>query len=770
MSIHPYYLCALLVLLPLASLGAHYFVAPHGNDAWSGTRPAPTSTGTDGPFRTLARASGLLQPGDVCEVRAGVYRETLHPARSGEATRPIIIRAYRDERPVLVGTDVLADWRQEDDRCWSAPMPWDLADQNQLFAGETMLTEARWPNNAGTLLQPTRAVAAGGSASTLTDPTLPGTPDAWTGATLWCAGGHQWICWAAPVTGFDPATRTLTFTPTQKEHWYLAKAGSPYVLMGVRAALDAPGEWWYDRANRRLWLIPPAGTTLADAHIEAKRRSTVIDLRDRAYIHLIGLHFRAGGLQTNAASHDLRLEGLRGTYLAHSYRHDVGRQGVIIAGQRHLIQGCEFSNSSSTVMQLTGNDHRVYNCFLHDGDYGGMWSGAVKISGRRHHISHNSIWHSGRDVLCVFGLSESVVEYNDLAHAGWITYDLGMTYGHTTDFAGTEFRYNWVHDNHAKSCAMGIYFDHLSLNAIVHHNLIWNVSGDPVRVNNPGYFMLVYHNSAYNTGSTTTFDHANRQDLFGVRYQNNLVNGPIRLTPNAQLAANLVAKDPGYVNARMGDFRLRPESSARKAAVPLTGLTAAGNNLGAFSEGQRLWRAGHDFVHPPTIPPMKRTADIPYRNLLRNSAFELPTLEGWTPTGLGTVELSKGNNWGTKVYGTDAPTGTCARELHLTGPAGVEQTVTGVRPKTRYQLSAWIKRSAPTVPVVMGVRGTARPAVTVSPTLTDWQRVVLEFDSGPEATSLSVFITIDDRAGAGEAWVDNCGLVELPGRDGGAPP
>ena len=186
--------------------GRELFVSPQGNDAWSGTLSEPAVTGTDGPLRSLAKACSLVRPGDTCTLRGGVYREVLRPGVSGTAAAPITFTVYSGETAVLTGTEPLADWRAEGGGVYSAPMPWSLEHQNQLFAGGQMLTEARWPDNSGTLLQPVRAVAAAGTVNTLTDPNLPGEPDAWKGAWLWCAGGSAWHCWARKVTAFDAQT------------------------------------------------------------------------------------------------------------------------------------------------------------------------------------------------------------------------------------------------------------------------------------------------------------------------------------------------------------------------------------------------------------------------------------------------------------------------------------------------------------------------------------------------------------------------------------
>ncbi|MDH7570263.1 MAG: right-handed parallel beta-helix repeat-containing protein, partial [Armatimonadota bacterium] len=555
------------VLTAPGGFAVEYYVSEKGNDAWSGTLPAPNATGTDGPFRTLAKAGAVVGPGDVCIIRQGVYRETLRPVASGEAGRPIRFRAYPGEAPVLSGADQIPNWTKEEGVRWSAPMPWDLADQNQLFLGEQMLTEARWPNNTGTLLQPVRARAAAGSATTLTDPALPDDASAWKGALLWCAGGAKWVCWTGVVTGFDPASKTLSFEYAQAaDRWYTPTAGSEYVVMGAHNMLDAEGEWWLDREHKRVWLIPPGGQDPNHLPVEAKRRLHVVDLSGRSHVHLEGLAFRAGGILTDDHSSNLVFTRLRGEYVAHSYARDVSSNAVLVRGVRHTLHSCEFAFASHSVLAVRGQEHRVVNCYVHHGNYGGWWSGTVSVSGRRHLISHNTFRHSGRDLMSIHGLAESLVQYNDLSHAGWLTHDLGMTYGHNTDFANTVIRYNWVHDNQAKGLAMGIYFDHLSHNVIVHHNLLWNITGDAIRVNNPSYFNLIAHNTCYRTNTSArsigSFDHSRRQDLFGVRWHNNLLNAPLALPENAVVSHNHSLPDPGYLNPEAGRFELKPDSPA----------------------------------------------------------------------------------------------------------------------------------------------------------------------------------------------------------------
>ena len=48
--------CLLLVSGALAQDERTIYVAPNGNDTWSGRLAAPDAAGTDGPFATLERA------------------------------------------------------------------------------------------------------------------------------------------------------------------------------------------------------------------------------------------------------------------------------------------------------------------------------------------------------------------------------------------------------------------------------------------------------------------------------------------------------------------------------------------------------------------------------------------------------------------------------------------------------------------------------------------------------------------------------------------
>ncbi|MBA2558856.1 MAG: DUF1565 domain-containing protein [Propionibacteriales bacterium] len=79
------------------AVSAMRYVSPAGRDTWPGTEQRP--------WRTLRRALSAMQPAQLLYIRGGDYFETIvkvhvHP---GTRSRPIVVLAYPDERPVVHG-------------------------------------------------------------------------------------------------------------------------------------------------------------------------------------------------------------------------------------------------------------------------------------------------------------------------------------------------------------------------------------------------------------------------------------------------------------------------------------------------------------------------------------------------------------------------------------------------------------------------------------------------------------------------------------------
>jgi hypothetical protein len=758
-------------------MNATFFVSPAGNDAWTGTLDAPNASATDGPWRTLARASQSAQPGQTILIRQGVYREILRPANSGTAEHPIVFRNYPSEAVTITGTEPVTNWHSDDAGVtFHAPLPVDLKTGNQLFLEGEPLDQARWPVNQSddTLFFPTRAIATAGSTNSLTDPALaepqlPADIDM-TGATLWCAGGLKWVCWSARIARHDRSTGTLHYRktiPNRRHAFYNAKEGNDYAVIGLAKPI-APGQWSIDRTTGRLQLWLPKKRAAVDPNtltLEAKARLIAVDLSDRSHVHIVGLRVFAGAIVTSPRSSHLTLRNLHARYLGHSYFFDVSqRYSLLLKGSSHRLENCDIGYSSGSVLRVKGDDHRVTNNHLHHGNYAARWNGAVALTGRRILFSHNTVEVSGRDLVTLMQCSQSLLEYNDLSRPGTLTWDLGVTYGHTTDFRGTTLRYNAIHDNLAQGVAMGIYFDHASHNAVVHHNEVWNVSFDPLRVNNPSYFTLVFNNTCFNTGPLGTWDHAGRDDLFGCRFVNNIVNDAIELPAHVVQQPNLRSENPGFTDPANHDFTITTMSTAATGAVALPGLQPASvsplsNYFGANPPGAARRKVGHDFATPPAIPEVWHLTIAPMSNAIDNACFD-HGLESFEASDPQLCTLVKGNFWGvgTGPGKSHEATSTGNHVLRI-GPAAcsVSQRITGLHPRTGHTFSCWVRVTDVSESVRVSVSAPQMTTRSITTSSTSWTRLEIPFTT-PDAAG-EIKVTIEKTSpGPGLALVDNLGL------------
>ncbi len=111
-----------------------FYVAPNGNDAWSGTIAAPNTAANDGPFATVDHArsavaslnkTGLTQI--TVQIRAGTYSlpATLRftAADSGSPGLTITYQNYPGETPVISGGVRVSNWTNAGGNLWKVTLP-----------------------------------------------------------------------------------------------------------------------------------------------------------------------------------------------------------------------------------------------------------------------------------------------------------------------------------------------------------------------------------------------------------------------------------------------------------------------------------------------------------------------------------------------------------------------------------------------------------------------------------------------------------------------
>ena len=109
-----FFVLVLFVSCSLFSKEVH--VSVNGNDNNSGSLKQP--------LRTISAAANLAMPGDIIIVHGGVYREQIVPPRGGNSeTERIIYQAARGEKVDIRGSEVITNWKKEQNDTWSVKIP-----------------------------------------------------------------------------------------------------------------------------------------------------------------------------------------------------------------------------------------------------------------------------------------------------------------------------------------------------------------------------------------------------------------------------------------------------------------------------------------------------------------------------------------------------------------------------------------------------------------------------------------------------------------------
>lgn len=738
----------------------------------------------DKPWKTLAKAAASLEPGDVCVIRSGDYRETLKPARSGAAGQPIVYKAAPGATVRINGCDGVPEnqkWDKDpnNSKIWVTSLTLPLLDGDQVFEGQSMLIEARWPNvgeTVGTdrwLLEAALATAPKGTDVSSTRFTLPvsgydqrsTTGGAQilnpTGARIWVTPyPHQgWCNYTAKVTGYHGGSKVVTCDLSQAipAAWEKCKASggdNRYYLSGLLGFLDSQKEYFYDRTSRKLYVYRASETAPSSGSLQYKVRPVGIDLRGRSHIRLEGLNLFGCGVLSDAASSQIVMDRLSARYVSHwasavcngGQPAEVPPTGIQLLGTDMELRNSLVEASFGNGVDVQGRGNTVINNRIVDCNYLGLYYTSVAVSGTRHVISYNTVLRSGRTLLG--GKFQSVkVMHNEMAHANMVSADGACIYLGWTDGGNSEIAYNYLHDNGGEARnGTGFYLDSNSYNFLFHHNLT-----EGVHLGSDASHIVVAQNTIFGRGiQRVGIGNTARYGWIGtVLFQNICVPGinyvgitqPV-LQPAYEVynhQANLHG-DPLYhqkedpvSGVRYG--MLQSNSPAINVGrLKLEGLhdnvTDNRPDLGAYELGKTPWAYGQDLSANRVR--VFEESKIPLTNRLTNGGFEEELTAGWTLNG--TVRPS-GWFWNDPRFRTG---GYFSAEAQP--GAGLTQTLTNLRPNTSYVLSVWTRINGTGTARLSVVSG-GFPEKTLSRTGNNsatWFLNELPFQTGANSTTAAV--------------------------------
>lgn len=456
------------------------YVATNGNDAWAGTLSSPNSTNTNGPLRTFEGAKARLRQlrtqnllssqGAVVQFLPGRYAMsatlTLGTTDSGTATGPIIFRSQTPRGAVFDGGKPISGWAKASDpgmmsRFNPAAAPYiyelSLSAAGVSNAG-TMKPRGAWQTMGAAPLElvqngsPARLAAWPNTGWAKVNAKVDAAvfqsdaarPASWRSLSdVWVQGyfGNHWADHTIALAGYDRALGLVTLASAPP---YNIKAKMRYRFVNVPEELDAPGEYYVDRAGGKLYYRSLDSGTPTNTEVTLLE-GVFVQFVQASNITLEGFVFknsRAGGIVGYTCSN------LNFLNLA---MQNLGHRAITMTGSNLKIQACDIRDtgyggiflSGGNRATLTSSNNQVLNNQIYRGGRLVQTGEAgIQVEGVGARIANNAIYDQP-EFGVIFSGNDHVVERNEIFNVCKETGDTGAVYaGRDLTFHGNVVRDN----------------------------------------------------------------------------------------------------------------------------------------------------------------------------------------------------------------------------------------------------------------------------------------------------------------------------------------
>ncbi|MFW5710222.1 MAG: right-handed parallel beta-helix repeat-containing protein, partial [Bacteroidota bacterium] len=512
--IKSYLILTLGLFFSVKVFATNYYLSNNGNDTNSGINP---SNG----WKTINRLNQVeLKAGDSVFFHAGhTFTGQIKIKNSGSSEAPVVITSYgKGTKPVITGAINLSGFQGEKGNIYSVKTKFSV---KQLYRDNDIMMLARHPNQGFESME-------GGGRNFLIEKDMKFSPNTLTGANVrlhilnWIYETRK----VEEVTGnkiiFDS---TLIHAVSYKAE---AKNGWGYYLDNKLDFLDAENEWFYDQADKKLYIFH--GSALPENFmVHAATFDNGISIaRGLSHFEIHNLHFdkyAKDGITcmgnnshvtvSNCKFSHIYQIAINGNFNAshflikNNFIHDVLGRGVSFFEGNH----CRISHNAIKRVGL-------YPGYGMDGLNGAtaiMFTNRMfgeRIIGHHNYVGYNDIDSTGYNGIRFDG-SHGVCEYNTISYSLLTLNDGGAIYSWADKPSFTHhniIRNNII--NHVIGNTMGspwdhkmnhgIYLDYQSNHLIVKDNAIRG-AGPGIHVNDGGTNNLLQGNILYGNSRGISF-------------------------------------------------------------------------------------------------------------------------------------------------------------------------------------------------------------------------------------------------------------------------
>ena len=484
----------------------------YSNEYYVSTLGDSLNNGTfNSPFLSVQQAANIMESGDICYIRQGVYHEkVILDNQDGDQASPIIFTSYDDERVVFDGTtEINSTWVPYSGNIWSTEIDFDIW---QLFVGYDEMVMARWPNANfidGSIWDKENHWAHG---------LIDDDEDAYENGTMidkpngnislenigFNIEGATAILNVGSFKTFSRKVLTHsgnTFTYDPVDLWKTKH--HDYFLENKLEFLDSEGEWFYNPDSLKIYFWPPDNVDPNNLDLRGKVQSYAFEIYNSDYIELRDLEFF--GTTVKFDNCDYSMIDHCNLFYPSCYKRMLGvvstqpEMTVFNSSSYCKVKNSAFRFTDGSALEMYSNNNTIENCYFFHIDYSatdlnGLMT-TIQMGGSNNIFRRNTMHKMGASATLNPG-NAAIIELNDMSDSGHMQSDGALVQCMVGQQPDVQIRYNWLHDTEK----FGARFDGEGdgYGGHIHHNVIWNVVGG---IMVKGFNHNIYNNTAFDNGA-----------------------------------------------------------------------------------------------------------------------------------------------------------------------------------------------------------------------------------------------------------------------------